>query len=232
MFRLGAVGVMDLIAEDLMLLMLDEQKGRPTVGGPQFTHSLAGALLVELSLQGLVESDSPPEKQARGKGKIHAIGAVPEDPILAIAWNAFSDKPRGASAVIQAIDSKVKDPLLERLVAKGWVREERTKVLGLFPSTTFPEADSRHESELRSRIAGVLAGTDPDPRSAVLISLLSAADGLKALFPDADRKELKARAAEISDGEWAGAAVRQAVQAVNAAVMTAVMVPVFISTSS
>ncbi|WP_353648511.1 GPP34 family phosphoprotein [Nakamurella sp. A5-74] len=223
---------MDLIAEDLMLLMLDEEEGRPTVGGPQFTHSLAGALLVELSLQGLVESDSPPEKQAKGKGKIHAIGAALADPILALAWNAFSDKPRGASAVIQAIDSKIKEPLLERLVAKGWVREERSKILGIFPSTKFPEADPRHEAELRGRIAGVLDGTDPDPRSAVLISLLSAADGLKALFPDADRKQLKARAAEVSDGEWAGAAVRQAVQAVNAAVMTAVMVPVFISTTS
>lgn len=220
---------MDLIAEDLMLLMLDEQKGRPTVDSTKFTHTLAGALLVELSLQGLVESDSTPEKQAKGKGRIHAIGAAPADPILAIAWNAFSDKPRGASAVIQAIDSKVKDPLLERVVDKGWVREERTKILGLFPSSRFPEANPHHEADLRSKIAGVLAGTNPDPRSAVLISLLSAADALRSLFPDADRKELKARAAEISDGEWAGAAVRQAVQAVNAAVMVAVMVPVILS---
>lgn len=223
---------MDLIAEDLLLLMLDEEKGRPTVDGTKFTHTLAGALLVELSLLGLVESDSPPDKQAKGKGRIHAVGAAPADPVLALAWNAFSDKPRGASAVIQAIDSKVKGPLLERLVAKGWVREERSKVLGIFPSTKFPEADPRHEAELRSRIAGVLDGTDPDPRSAVLISLLFAADALKALFPDADRKDLKARAEVISDGEWGGAAVRQAVQAVNAAVMTAVMIPVLISTTS
>lgn len=226
---------MDLLAEDLLLLMLDEEKGRPTVT-TGFTPALAGALLVELSAMGLVESDADAERLATGKGKIRAVGAPPADPVLALAWDAFDDRPRAATTVLQTLSSKVKAPLLERLVAKGRLREERSKVLGLFPVTRFPEADPRHEQQLRSGITAVLQGPAPgpqvDPRSAMLVSLLSAADALRPLFPDADRKQLAARAAEVSEGEWAGAAVRRAVESINAAVMTATIVPGIVAATS
>lgn len=46
------------------------------------------------------------------------------------------------------------------------------------------------------------------------------------MFPDAGKKALEARATELSDGDWAGAAVRKAIAEVQAAVMVAVMTPV------
>lgn len=75
----------------------------------------------------------------------------------------------------------------------------------------------------------------PDPRTAALVSLLTAAGALPRLYPDLDRdgrQALKARAAAVSEGEWAGAAVRRAISEVQSAVMTAVMVPVVVSTTS
>lgn len=226
---------MDLIAEDLMLLLLDDDSGRPLVDSTKLTHSLAGALLLELALSGSVVPEGPAEKSAKGTGKIVAAGPQPVDPLLALAWDACADTPRRAAAVVQKIDAKVKGPLLERIADKGWVQVERRKVLGLFPSRTFPETDGRHEAELRSALDAVLLREHtPDARTAALVSLLAAAEALPKLYPDLDRdglKALKARATLVSEGEWAGAAVRRAISEVQTAVTMAVMVPVMVSST-
>src|SRR5690242_21937196 len=48
--RLGYVGGM-LIAEDLLLLLYDDQTGKPITGSPGLDFALAGAVLIELTLQ-------------------------------------------------------------------------------------------------------------------------------------------------------------------------------------
>ncbi len=78
----------------------------------------------------------------------------------------------------------------------------------------------------------LVEGLDPTPRAAALISLLSAVDAAAKVFPDTDRKMIRKRAKEIADGEWAGAAVRKAVDAINSAVFVAVMVPAMAAGSS
>lgn len=220
---------MELIAEDLLLLLIDELSGRPLIDSTRMTSSLAGALLLELALTGVVVPEDPTVRT--GKSKVVALGQQPADPLLQLAWESCSDKPRRAAAVIQKLDSRVKEPLLDRIAAKGWVREERSKVLGMFTRTHWPEADGRHEAELRNAVGvALLQGGRPDNRIAALISLLLAAEALPKVFPDADKKALKVRATELSEGEWAGAAVKQAISEVQAAVMAAVITPVIVST--
>jgi hypothetical protein len=63
----------------------------------------------------------------------------------------------------------------------------------------------------------------PDEPTAALISLLLATDLIRKVFPDQDRGALKRRAKEIAASEWAGAAVKRAIDDLNAAMM-AVMV--------
>ena len=59
-------------------------------------------------------------------------------------------------------------------------------------------------------------------RIAALISLLSAVSVAPRLFPDANKRAVTARAKQIAEGEWAGAAVRHAVDAVNAGMIAAI----------
>ncbi|QDO87593.1 GPP34 family phosphoprotein [Ornithinimicrobium ciconiae] len=54
--------------------------------------------------------------------------------------------------------------VLDRLVARGLIRRRKSRILGVFRTTTRPATDGRHEAQLRSRIHQVLVdpgGTRP-----------------------------------------------------------------------
>ena len=58
-------------------------------------------------------------------------------------------------------------------------------------------------------------------REAALVSLLHATGSVTKVVGGAPASELKQRAETVADGEFAGKAVREAIQAVNSAVMVA-----------
>lgn len=223
-----------LIAEDLLLLLLDDESGDPLVDGTRLPRVLAGAVLLELALDGYVTPADQGEDVERGRFAVLRAEA-PADPILARALGVVADarRPMKPEAAIEKLDSEVRAAVFERVIDRGWVRESRRKVLGIFPSKVWPPVDESHERGVRHELSGVLVeGLDPTPRAAALISLLSAVDAAAKVFPDTDRKMIRKRAKEIADGEWAGAAVRKAVDAINIAVFVTVMVPAMAAGSS
>lgn len=223
-----------LIAEDLLLLLLDDESGDPLVDGTRLPRVLAGAVLLELALDGYVTPADQDEDVKRGRLAVRRAEA-PADPILARALGVVADarRPMKPEAAIEKLDSEVRAAVFERVIDRGWVRESRRKVLGIFPSKVWPPVDESHERGVRHELSGVVVeGLDPTPRAAALISLLSAVDAAAKVFPDTDRKMIRKRAKEIADGEWAGAAVRKAVDAINSAVFVAVMVPAMTAGSS
>ncbi len=227
------------IAAELLLLALDEKSGKPLVDSSTLSAGIAGAAVVDLVLAGaleLVEADGGPVKP----GRLARTGRnePPAEPMSLILEKCHGKKPKNAVSELYAWTWKdrpgeLKQQLLEQMAAEGLLSREEHKVLGLFPSTRWKEADGREESEIRSRVrAVVVEGQDPDERTGALVSLVSALDLAPKLFPDQDKKQVKARAEEVRDGQWAGRAVHDAVQEVTAGIMVAVMVPVFVAGSS
>lgn len=222
---------MSLLAEDLLLLALDDESGKAIVDGVTLPRALAGAVLLELALDNVVVLD---EEGARGKkGRVVVGDTAPTDPVLADAVARLDGrKPMKPTAAIEKLSKNIQDIVVARVVANGWVREERGKVLGLFPTRRWPAVDESHERQVRAELRSVLAdGLTPSPRTAALISLLSATKMAPKIFADADKKQITKRAKEIAEGEWAGKAVRQAVDAVNTAVIVAVAVPAVVASS-
>ncbi|GAB2666001.1 GPP34 family phosphoprotein [Prescottella soli] len=216
-----------LIAEDLLLLLLDDESGGPVVDGTRLPRVLAGAVLLELALDGYVTPAEDGEDVKKGRLAVRRE-ATPGDPILAGAVEVIreSRRPMKPETAIEKLDTEMREAVFERVVDRGWVRESRRKILGIFPSKTWPAVDESHERGVRRDLEQVLVeGLDPNPRTAALISLLSAVDAVAKVFPDADRKAIRKRAKDIAEEEWAGAAVRKAVDAINTAVFVAVMVP-------
>jgi hypothetical protein len=117
------------------------------------------------------------------------------------------------------------------LVNRGLVRREESKVLGLFPRTSWSAVDSAHEDEVRTGLVAVLVnGQQPDAQIGGLVALLHAVNAVHKVV-DGDKKALRARAKQISEDNWAGTAVKKAVQAVQAGVIAATTAAVVVSGS-
>ena len=216
---------MTLIAADLLLLLLDDA-GRQAAGRQHSASSrvLAGAVLVELATEAAIRVAGDGESGKKGRLVVEP-SRRPSDPVLAGAYDVIAGaKPMKPQGAVEKLSKGVKGEVFARVREQGWVAEESEKVLGIFSRTRWPARDASRERAVRDEVRNALIeGVEPRPRTAALISLLSAVDGERQVFPDADRRAMKKRAHEIAEGEWTGKAVRQAVDAVNAAMMTAVM---------
>ncbi len=204
-----------------MLLLLDDDSGRPLVDGMVLDLALAGAVLVELVMSGRVSSAGPADDAKKGRLLVRDTSPI-DDPILDQALDRLDAKdPVKAQRAVELLTKGLRPAVLERLTDRGLVRREEHKVLGIFPRKSWPAAAAEHEKGVRARLSKALVGGQaPDVHTGSLISLLDAVDALHKVVTD-DRKQLKARAAEIGTSAWAGGAVKEAVEAVQAAVMMA-----------
>ncbi|MGL5912446.1 MAG: GOLPH3/VPS74 family protein [Phycicoccus sp.] len=213
-----------LITEMLLLLLTDDESGKPVSSSSTWTSvetALGGALLVDLADAGRLSFT-----EHRGKPIVHVADLRPTGiPILDTAHARLTEKSdEKAERAIGRIGKGAKEATYEMLAAKGLVRREDGRVLGLFPTTRWPLADAAAEAELRAELRAVLVGgARPTTRAAALASLLLALDQLGLVVDKADRKAAKARAKELADGDPAGDAVAAAVKAARDTVMIAVV---------
>jgi hypothetical protein len=216
-----------LLAEDLLLLITDDASGRLAAAGSQVDAGLGGANLVELTLLGKVDITG---EQDQGKpGRIIVRDpAPPEDDVLDAALETLAARQGSKpSAVIGPLGKNLRPVLYERLAAAGVLRAGRGRALGIFPTRTWPTQDPGHEAEVRQLVTQALVQPgEPDERTAALIALLHALRcEHKVVDPkpyQLSRRELRARAAEVAQGNWASEAVRKAIDEMMAAVAAAV----------
>lgn len=151
----------------------------------------------------------------------------------ALLERALSGDPAGAVLAddagkwIQKHRNEEYETALRGVLHKGLIREEKRRLLLVFRTTVYPEADGTVESALRRRLAAVvLEGYEPDPRTAALITLLHHAGLQELAFPVADKdkdqgKEMsqavEQRMAEIAGRHWADPALRRVAETAAAA---------------
>ncbi|QNN54255.1 GOLPH3/VPS74 family protein [Nocardioides mesophilus] len=216
-----------LLAEDLLLLITDDDTGKLVVSGTEADIALGGAQLVQLALAGRV--DLTHEGEGRRKGRLVVRDATPTgDPLLdeALAVLVERQGKRPADAVGK-LGKRLRQRLYDRLVQQGILRAEEGRVLGVFPKHTWPAADAAHEREVRELVDQVLvSGVTPQPRTAALVALLHALRVVpQVVDPERHglpRRQLERRAQEVAEGDWGSAAVRSAIEAMRAAVFAAV----------
>ncbi len=120
------------------------------------------------------------------------------------------------------------------LVRRGILRIDEDKVLGIFTRKIYPEIDPGPERELIERLRQAIFGDigEVDPRTAVLLSLAKSADLLKLVFEKKQLKGRKARIEQVVNGEMTGKATQEAIQAVQAAILVACIMPAIIASTT
>ncbi|WP_344978848.1 GOLPH3/VPS74 family protein [Streptosporangium fragile] len=214
---------MTTIAEEVLLLAYDEREGRQLVSSTELDAAVGGAVLAELAVGGRIDL---------ADRKVTVRDGAPtgdEELDTTLARIVAEPKTRKPEWWVRRLTSaKLRRRLLSRLTERGVLGEEQRRVLGIFPSTRYPERDPSVERGVRERVRDVLSGADPDERIAVLIAILHAARIDRKAFPGASKERIK----EITEGRWAGEAVAKTIAAVNAAVMSAVIAGAVVAGSS
>ncbi|HUQ60096.1 GOLPH3/VPS74 family protein [Lentzea sp.] len=203
-----------MLHEDLMVLLINQDDNKLRVDGTAAENALAGAVLIELVSSGRVAFEP------NGK-KLQVVDPTPlKDPVLQESVGRF-DKPMKPQRAVERLRKKVRENVAAQLEARGVVRVEARKVLGIFPGRSYVITDERAAERVRKAVGEVVLGyRGADERTGALIALLYAVKSVHKVV-DGNRRDMDKRAKEIAAGNWAGEAVRRAVEAIQAGVVAA-----------
>lgn len=205
-----------------LLLAHDPVTGRAIVDDTHLKPGFSGAALLELAHREVVTV----EGEGR-RARVRATGTTPPPELAEVLDRAVGHSPKdaigrfgGASSFRDRV-GVLRTDTWERLERAGYVRCERSTVLGVFPRTRWPQLTGEHATTVDA-LRSALDGHRPaDPGVAALVSIGQATGLLGKLFPQVPKKELQARADAASRSMWGGPAVARAIADINAAVVAA-----------
>lgn len=216
--------------EEIVLLALNDRKG--TFYMRNYLPAISGALFAELLLSDRI--------QIEGKRKLvnllsrEAFG----DPLIDEILEKIAGAKRRAALQtwIQRISttSKLAHRAAQGLCRRNILREDEHQVLLLFKQKRYPEIDHGAEQRLIWKLHEAIFGIsmEIEPRVVVLLALANAADLLNISFDRKELKEKRKRIKSIVNGDLIGEATKEAVEAVQAAIVAATMVPIIAATAA
>ena len=215
--------------EEFMLLALREDAGTVATSG-SIEYPLAAAAITELLLQKRITLE--PESGKKDKPLLRLTDSRRlGDPVLDEAIKLISEqssrKPLTDWVRKLARMKDLKERTALQLCRRGILRADEDKVLGIFTRTIYPEIDPGPERRLVERLRGAIFGEQPevDPRDAILVALGHQTHLLRTKFDKADLKTRQERIKRIAEGSHTARATKEVVDAVNAAIMVAVIMP-------
>ena len=207
------------IAEEFLLLAYDDD-GTPLTDGTRLDNGLGGAILLELALGRRVDIEDKRVVVVDSR----PIGDALTDDALA---RVEADKPRKPGYWVTKLSKQARPTILAKLVAEGVLTVEEDRVLWVFPRKKYPPASGEPpavEADAQERIRAAVLGDGPvEPRTAALCALVAATELDRKILTGLDRKRVKTRLKEISEGAWAADAVRKTIEEIQAAVMVAII---------
>lgn len=188
------------IAEDLLLLLLDNASAQPCLDKARRERVLTAAVLLDLAhaclIRPAVDGDPAPA------GRLVAL--TPRGPVDPLAEPAFRLLQRRALSPRSAVDKlrrRTEDSLFAHLEATGQI----TRMPLPHRKTAWPVTNRDRVTHARSQVLSALFDRQPPaPPTAAIITLLHAVDGLGALLSLNDRgwRWVHGRAGEIALGSW------------------------------
>jgi hypothetical protein len=209
------------IAEDLLLLLLDNASAQPAMNRGQVPRVLAAAVLLDLAYACRVRPALPEEPISAGHLVVLA-GPPPFDPVVRPALAVLERAPIAASAAISKLSKRAEDDVLDQLLRTGQIRQVSLNTTRFARKAyAWPIADRSRTQAVRSAVLAALFDHDqPDPHTATIVALLHTTGSLGTLLSLNDRgwQWVHDRANEISRGSWVDDAK---IADVNLAVTTA-----------
>ncbi|MFE9961625.1 GOLPH3/VPS74 family protein [Streptomyces sp. NPDC005525] len=197
------------LPEELLLLALDPQRGKPYCRNRFLEYGMAGAVLAELEFQGRITEQL---------GRIRVVDPLsPQDPLLAQVLGSLPAPDRGSFAGgvsakrwIRRTGRHVEELCLDHLVDRAVLRRETHRFLGLLPYHRHPAAAPDLPAAVRERFTTARTAGFPDRRSRTLAALVSAIGLSSAVAQGGWRARSEMR--DLVRQEWTAHAVHRNVR--------------------
>ena len=218
--------------EEIMLLALRDEKGT-VESGTNYSYGLGGAILAELMLGERIGTVTPKKTTLVEPLSFDSLG----DPVIDECLEKIRTARKRASLqtwVSRFVGIKnLRHRVAQGLCERGILRAEQDKILGIFSRKLYPEIDPGPEERIVERLRCVIFDdiSEIDPRTVTLVSLAHHTGLLKIPFDKRELKARKSRIEQIMNGDLSGKAAKQAIEAMQAAVMVACIMPAIMTTT-
>lgn len=192
-------------AEEIYLLALDDVTGKISNYSDQvsLSYALIGAVLCELSFMGKIDTDSE---------KLYVINKEPTgsqvvDSILNIISENDAHMPVSYwLKMLLSNASSTEDMVLEELIKKGILKKMDEKIFWVFHTRRYPIINNKEIKSVEERIKHlVLNEADfPDPREAVLVSLIQASNLFETILSPKELKRAEKRIQSLAKIDLVG----------------------------
>jgi len=191
--------------EEIILLLLDDKTGRPIgLPPPAGDYALASAILMQLSLDGSIDTD--PEKLMVTSRKPSG-DPVSDEALTLIATTTGLKDSRHWIVELGRQAEHFRSMTLERLVAKGVLKKEEGRFLWVFPDRRYPKAPEGEMDmvEVRARLRSVLLSDEiPEPHDSLMIGLARSTGIIPFILTAAEQEKYNKRVDQVADLEELG----------------------------
>lgn len=196
------------LADEIVVLMLDDDAGEIRSDClPVATVAAVGGVLMELSLQGRIDTDLT---------TLTVVDPTPTgDTLLDYFLKQLADAPTPMSSAgwIDELASRNTDlvpQVLARLVDAGILREDERRLLWMFSRRAYPQVSGQESREAKARLIAIIFNDEvPDPRDTLLMGLTSATGALTKVLTRAELDAAAGRISQVTALEEIGRAVMQ-----------------------
>lgn len=209
-------------AEEIFLMALDDREGSiKPLPVSALEYALPGALLIELAFLNKIDIDlkalNVVDKQPTGNDLL-------DDVLLQIEGKTETQPTSFWLSFFAGKAKQIQERVLDRLVSKGILKVEDKKVLWVFKTRRYPVMDNREIKEVKTRLRDLILSDDiPDPRDAVLISLIDACHLFDDMFSDEEYERVKPRIKALAKLDLIGQEVTRSIREIAQAMALAMM---------
>lgn len=215
------------IFEEILLLGLKDQKGTVDWKLGYINYAFGAAIFAELLLTKKIKvSDDK-------KHMVELINSdITDNEILNESMQLIRDakKIKNIGYWINKLAGikKLKHKIALNLIRKGVLKEQEDKVLFLFTVKNYPEVNHEPEKMIIDRVHEAIFGDSEeiDARTSILVSLIYKAEILQLLYKSKEIRSRKKRIEKIINGDLLSKEMGEIIDAIRAAIVVAVIVPV------
>ena len=208
------------LIEALLLISLDDKKGKFVTDTVHLHYGIAGAILLEFSLGDWLQFEEHSLKVMHSEPTGQAIF----DEILQTIKDSSNNKIQYWINKLGNQSKKLKEHTLNRLIEKEILQKVEDRILWIFPNDTYPTKNAIPENRVKQRLHDVVfSKAEPTEWDIMLLSLIDVCELTNETFPEADaHREAKRRIQVLTKDVEISQVVGSTIQSIQTGVIAAI----------